>query len=147
MRSSTEHSVTSVFLDTGFFVAFHNARDVNHQSAVETMEKLLKGEYGPVFTSDYVFDEAVTVALKRTGRHALAVDLGRLILGVDRPKFVTVLPIEKEVFENSWSIFMSHSERGLSFTDCASIALVRRLGIGGMISFDGGFDGILNRMN
>lgn len=136
-----------MFLDTGFFVAFHNARDLNHQRAVEIMDKLLKGEHGPIYTSDYVFDEAVTVALRRTGRHDLAVDLGRLILGINLPRFVTLLPIEKQVFEDSWSTFTRYSEHGLSFTDCTSISFMKRLGIENIISFDRGFDGILNRIN
>ena len=125
----------SVFLDTGFFVAFHNSRDVNHGRALKLMERLLRGEFGSGFTSDYVFDEAITVALIRTGRHDLAVDLGNLILGLDRPRFVTVLPVGEEIFEDSWSIFVNYSEHGLSFTDCSSIALVRKLGIEGIISF------------
>ena len=60
MTPSTEHSV---FLDTGFFVAFHNARDLNHQRAVEIMDKLLKGEHSTIYTSDYVFDEALVHGL------------------------------------------------------------------------------------
>jgi hypothetical protein len=137
----------SVFLDTGFFVAFHNSRDVNHQRAVELMEKLLDGEYGPIFTSDYVFDEAVTVAYVRTGRHDLAVDLGNFILGIDHPKFVTMLPIEEETFDDTWNIFTSYSKQGLSFTDCSSIALISKLGIKSIVSFDRGFDGTLSRIN
>jgi len=136
----------SVFLDTGFFVAFHNSRDVNHQRAVEIMEKLLTDEYGPIFTSEYIFDEAVTVALMRTGRHDLAVDLGNLILGIDHPKFVTILPIEEEIFNSTWSTFKSYSKQGLSFTDCSSIALIRKLGIKSIVSFDRGFDGTLHRI-
>jgi hypothetical protein len=111
------------------------------------MESLLGGEIGSSFTSDYVFDEAVTVALMRTGRHDVAVDLGNLILGVDRPRFVTVLPVGEGIFDDSWSIFMRYSERGLSFTDCSSIALVRKLDIESIISFDKGFDGILSRLS
>jgi hypothetical protein len=134
-------------LDTGFFVAFHNSRDVNHKRAVELMEKLLEGEYGPIFTSDYIFDEAVTVAYVRTGRHDLAVDIGNLILGIDHPKFVTILPIKEEIFENTWSIFTNYPKRGFSFTDCSSIALIRKLDIKSIVSFDRGFDGTLNRIN
>ena len=50
----------SVFIDTGVFVAARNMRDINHKRAVELLEKAIKGEYGEIFTSDYVFDEAVT---------------------------------------------------------------------------------------
>ncbi len=83
----------------------------------------------------------------RTGRPDLAFDLDNLILGVDYPIFDTILPVGEETFDNSWDIFMSFSNRGLSITDCSSIALVRKLGVEHIISFDKDFDGIVNRIN
>ncbi len=56
----------SIFLDTGIFVAFVNEKDRNHSRAVELVDDLRRGTYGIPYTSDYVFDEAVTVALART---------------------------------------------------------------------------------
>jgi len=55
-----------VFLETGLFVAVNNKSDKNHTRARSLLEKALKGEYGVLFTSDYVIDEAVTTALART---------------------------------------------------------------------------------
>ena len=48
----------AVFIDTGIFVAARNKRDVNHKRAINPLRAALKGDYGAVYTSDYVFDEA-----------------------------------------------------------------------------------------
>ena len=81
----------SVFIDTGVFVAARNTRDINHKRAVELLEKAIRGEYGEIFTSDYVFGEAVTVALVRTGRPDIAARTGQLILAMPRIHMVFVV--------------------------------------------------------
>jgi len=50
---------------------------------------VLKGEFGRVYTSDYVIDEAVTTALVRTRRHDLAVDIGKYI--IESPRFLLLV--------------------------------------------------------
>jgi len=49
----------------------------------------LKGEFGRVYTFDYVIDEAVTTALVRTRRHDLAVDIGKYI--IESPRFLLLV--------------------------------------------------------
>ena len=138
----------SVFIDTGIFVAFHNTRDTNHEGAKELVERALSGEFGLLYSSDYVFDESVTVALVRTGRPPVAVDVGRMILGeLERiPPFLLMLKVDENTFKGSWKLFLKHAERGLSFTDCTSIALMKSRGIENIMSFDDHFDGIVPRI-
>ena len=45
-----------------------------------------------------------------------------------------------------WSLFTEYPERRLSFTDCTSIALMRKRGIDAIASFDRDFDGIIPRI-
>jgi len=71
----------SVFIDTGVFIAFHNMRDRNHSRAVELVKRAARGEFGILYTSDYVFDEAVTTALIRTRNPSIALSIGEMILG------------------------------------------------------------------
>ena len=52
----------SVFLDTAVVVAVHNERDGNHERAVAVLEAVREGEHGNAFSSDFVLDEAVTLA-------------------------------------------------------------------------------------
>jgi predicted nucleic acid-binding protein len=137
----------TVFLDTGIFVAFHNTRDANHTRALELIRTLVEGEFGIGYTSDYVFDEAVTVALVRTGKPENALAVGRMILGEITAPFLAILRVGEEDFKEAWRLFSQHADRGLSFTDCTSIALLRTKGIKSIVSFDADFDGIVPRIS
>ena len=137
----------SVFLDTGVFVAFHNTRDTNHTRALELMRAVVDGELGTAYTSDYVFDEAVTVALVRTRRPENALTVGRMILGELTAPFLAILRVGDETFKEAWRLFPQYAGRKLSFTDCTSITLMRTRGVESIVSFDADFDGIVPRIS
>lgn len=133
----------AVFIDTGVFVALRNADDENHERSKELMRRALKAEFGRIYTSDYVIDEALTTALVRTRRLDLAVDIGRYIMESPR---ITKLWTTKEVFEIAWQKFMVLKDKTLSFTDCTTLAHMEKNGINQVLSFDSGFDGIASRL-
>jgi len=91
----------TVLIDTGIFIAFHNTKDINHDRAVELVREIVNGKHGAAFTTDYIFDEAVTTALVRTGKHEIAVELGNQILGV-KVKFVNMIQVDLTSFSNAW---------------------------------------------
>ena len=136
----------TVFIDTGVFVAFHNTRDANHREALGLMRRILELELGAAYTSDYVFDEAVTVALIRTGRPENALAVGQMILGEKMAPFLSFLKVGDEEFNEAWELFPKYVERGLSFTDCTSMALMKSRQIQTIASFDTDFDGIIPRI-
>ena len=133
----------AVFIDTGIFVAARNKRDVNHKRAVNLLRAALKGDYGAIYTSDYVFDEAVTVALVRTGKPDIAIDIGNFILSSKR---LRIIHVNKTIFEEAWNVSIRYSEKKLSFTDATSIAIMRMYNINYIMSFDRHFDGIVSRV-
>ncbi len=133
----------AVFIDTNIFVALRNADDELHIRSKELMRRALKGEYGRIYTSDYVLDEAVTTALIRTKRHDLALDLGRYI--IESPR-ITRLWVSEDSFNMAWEKFKAFADRPMSFTDCASLALMEKNRIKQMMSFDSGFDGVVQRI-
>jgi uncharacterized protein len=133
----------AVFVDTGIFVALHNADDEFHSKSKDLIKRALKGDFGRIFTSDYIIDEAVTTALVRTKRHDLAVDLGRHI--IDSPR-ITKLWIGEDSFEKAWEKFKVYKDKTLSFTDCTSLALIEMRGIKHIMSLDCGFDGLVSRI-
>jgi len=137
----------SIFVDTGLFVAFHNTKDVNHSRALEIMKNIVTGKLGSAFTSDYVFDEAVTTALVRTRRPETALTVGRLIQGEFTTPFLVVLRVNATVFKEAWKLFSRYAEKGLSFTDCTSVALMSMKDIESIVSFDTDFDGIVPRIS
>ena len=133
----------AVFIDTGVFVALRNADDELHIRSVELMKRALKGEYGRTYTSDYVVDEAITTALVRTRRHDLAVDIGEYI--IESPR-ITKLWTTKEAFDLAWEKFKAFADKPLSFSDCVSLALMEKNRVNQMMSFDSGFDGLIQRI-
>jgi len=133
----------AVFIDTGVFVALRNADDELHIRSKQLIKKALKGEFGRVYTSDYVIDEAVTTALVRTRRHDLAVDIGKYI--IESPR-ITKLWTAKDTFDVSWQKFKTFKDKPLSFTDCTSLALMEKNRVNQIMSFDSGFDGLIQRV-
>ena len=133
----------TIFVDTGIFVALRNAEDINYQRSKELIMTALKGDFGRIYTSDYIIDEAITTALARTKRHDIAVDVGTYILGSAR--FIKIA-VDNEIFNAAWLKFKTLKDKGLSFTDCTSIALSQKRGIKQILSFDCGFDGIMQRL-
>jgi predicted nucleic acid-binding protein len=133
----------AIFIDTGIFVALRNADDDHHARSKELMKQALKGEFGRIYTSDYVVDEAVTTALVRTRRSDLAVDLGKYIL--DSPR-ITKMWVGEDCFFKAWEKFRAFKDKPLSFTDCTSLALIEKGRIKQIMSFDCDFDGLVLRV-
>jgi predicted nucleic acid-binding protein len=133
----------TVFVDAGIFVALRNAEDINHQKSKELMISALRGDWGRIYTSDYIIDEAITTALARTKRHDIAVDVGSYI--IDSPRYIKLV-IDNEIFNEAWLMFRTFKHKGLSFTDCTSLALSQKQGIKQILSFDCDFDGLIQRL-
>jgi predicted nucleic acid-binding protein len=134
----------AIFLDTGVFVAVRNVRDADHGRASDLLERALRGEFGTIYTSDYVIDEAVTTSYFRTGSFALAVGVGRLALESPRVEKLFTGPAE---FQSSWERFQRLGKKPMSFTDCVSLTHMERRGVDKIMSFDSGFDGLAARIH
>ncbi len=130
----------SLLIDTSALIAARNAEDKNHKRAVDTMVPVLKGEYGKVFTSDYIFDEAVTLAYMRTGSKRFSRDIGTFAKA--RP--ITMRFIEPMDFDRAWELYNQYEDKHFSFTDSTNIALMERLDIEAIFTFDSEFKGIAN---
>jgi len=137
----------SIFIDSGFFIAFHNTKDSNNSKATKLMREIVAGRLGSAYTSDYIFDEAVTTALFRTRRPEIALSVGKMILGELTKPFLIVLRVNDEAFRQAWKLFPRCASRGLSFTDCTSIALMGMRNIDSIVSFDKDFNGIVSRIS
>ena len=133
----------AVFIDTGIFVALRNADDEFHVRSKGLMKRALKGEFGRIFTSDYVIDEAITTALARTRRHELAIDVGRYI--IESPR-ISKLWTTRDIFDAAWGRFQTFRDRPMSFSDCVSLSHLEKNGVKQMMSFDSGFDGLIQRL-
>lgn len=130
----------SLLIDTSALIAARNANDRNHEKALKFMVPALKGEHGKAFVSDYIFDEAVSLAYIRTGNRKFAQDIARFA----RAKPINFRFIEPVDFDRAWEIYLQYHDKHLSFTDCTNIALMERLGIETLFTFDKGFKGLVD---
>lgn len=74
-------------------------------------------------TSDYIFDETLTVLKIRVG-HKASVAAGEAMLSSSR---VSIEPIDDQDRRSAWAIFSTHADKRWSFTDCTSKVLIDRV--------------------
>jgi len=133
-----------VFLDTGFILAFKNVDDKNHDIAQNWMMRFLKNEFGEIYTSTYVFDELVTLALVRLRNEEFAKNIGEYLLNSIR---IQIINLDQKNFLNSWDLFQKYIKKGLSFTDCTILTLSTRLKCNIVATFDKHFEGLIGTLN
>lgn len=138
----------SLFVDTGPIYAQHDEDAPRHGTAFEALRKVSAGEYGRLFTSEYVYDETVTLVRQRTGRFEPAKQVGDRIRGVGPfPRTFDLLYVSELEFEDAIETFERYEDQSLSFTDASTIALVERYDVDAVLSFDDDFDGIVDRID
>ena len=120
----------SVFIDSSILVAYANKDDQNHAESEKIIGEIFSGKYGKPVISDYIFDEVVTVCLARTKSIEITKRVGNYLLNSQ----VILLKIDDDAFDEAWNIFSKSGK--LSFTDCATIALMKIVGISYLATFD-----------
>jgi len=137
----------SVFVDSGVFYALHDEDVSRHSSARGAMDRVFSGAFGRVLTSDYIYDETVTLTRSRFGTTGEALRAGDCILGRDPyPDVVDLRFVDECAFETAIETMETYSDQPLSFTDATTVALVERHDIGRVLAFDDDFDGIVDRL-
>jgi len=132
----------SVFIDTGAFLAYRNKKDKYHKVADRLFREALKGKFGQLYTSDYIYDEALTLAITRTRNISVAMDIAQVI---QSPR-IKMIFVYAGLLERSTRIFKQYSERNLSFTDAVSMEIMSEFGIIKYFGFDGHFEGIVEKI-
>jgi len=137
----------SVFVDTGVFYAHHDTDASRHDVGVAALSYVLQSaEYGRVLTSDYVYDELVTLTHRRTGSIDDGVEVGRRIRGEGYPDAIEMLHTSPARFEDAVATYERYAAHEFSFTDAMTVAMVNYHDIEAVLSFDDDFDGVVDRL-
>ncbi|MCG7848223.1 MAG: PIN domain-containing protein [ANME-2 cluster archaeon] len=128
----------AVFIDTGAFMAYRNKKDVYHQTADALIRCALKGEFGYLFTTDFIYDEALTLAMVRTGNKGVAEDISDVMLS----PHIEMITIDRIILEMARDLFFTLFENGTSFTDVITMVVMHQENIGKIITFDSHFNGM-----
>lgn len=123
-----------IFVDAGAWIAISNPRDQHHREAVTIYNRMQQQETY-FLTTDYVIDETLT-RLRYDTNHSIAVMfLGRIELLVETD-VLTLVEIDKDVFEKAKALFREYDSARLSFTDCTSFVVCRENNIREAFAFD-----------
>lgn len=129
-------SIKGSFLDTTVLISAAFPRERRHKEGRAIVRAIEEGIAGrPVFT-DYILDELVTFIRRRKGP---AESIEALDVMIYSPH-LSLVKVEDRHFEAGLQLFRTYER--LSLTDAVSVAVMRDLGIGIILSFDSGFDGI-----
>ena len=123
-------------VDSGVWIGAFIPKDRHHQEAVAVLKKISKGELGKVLITDLIFGEVVTYVRRKVGGRQ-SIEAARALLNSEH---VEIIHIDEHTFNAAYHMFERYP--GLSFTDAASVAVMRDRGVQQMLSFDKGFDGI-----
>ena len=126
---------STIFVDTDVFIALVKSNDANHDRAQRLFHAL---EEQPITfcTSNYVFSEVLTVLSQRVG-HDTAMEFARSIKSVHNP--IQVHWVDEEVENRALTIFEAQTSKNVSFTDCTNMALLDRLSLEYIFSFDAAY--------
>lgn len=128
-------TVVAVFLDASYLLALYYEGDVHHKKARLIAEKINANEYGQTITTDDIFDEVVSVALRKLGKEKAKEFANQII------DSVFILNCDKHIFDNALKIFNS-SNQPFSFTDCTTQAIIEFAQINYIATFDKQFEKI-----
>jgi hypothetical protein len=121
-----------LFVDTGAWYALTDKRDPDHRNAVQFLRK---NTY-PLVTTNFVFDETITLLRMRIGWEAAA-EFGRKLKS---SRLVTIIAVNGEDENRAWDIFLKFRDKDFSYTDCTSFAVMQRLKLETAFTFDGHFE-------
>lgn len=120
-----------LFVDTSAWFAYANRKDRQHADVSE----ILRTYPGRLVTTNYVFDEIISLCLYRLGHHASRM-VGSVLMDPDEVDMVRVTSEDELV---AWELFCNRTEQKYSFTDCTSFTLMRRLGLDTALALDTDF--------
>ena len=126
--------MNTVFIDTSAFKALFDFGDEFHEKSVKILESCQKAEK-LLITSNFILDETFTLFRAFLGKPA-AVEFKKDLIEL---KSVSLKRIFLKDEIAAWKFFVNLPGRGVSFTDCTSFALMKRLGVKEVFAFDEDF--------
>jgi len=126
------------FVDTWGWVALGNRRDAHHDS-VTGLFRTFQSDGIPIYTSDYVLDELITLLFRRES-YDRAAQFMETLLAAREAHELTVDRITSPCFDAAWELRKRFQDKPcISFTDLCSMAIMLERGISQVITDDDHF--------
>lgn len=127
-------ALNNIFVDTSWYKALLDPKDDFNSDAKKQMEKLLSEKYFFI-TTNFIVDETLTLLRLRAGL-PLALKFADTLMEMSKiMKLTRVSEIDEK---EAWKWFPENWSK-LSFTDCTSFAVMKRLDLKEVATFDNHF--------
>ena len=123
----------TILVDSSFLLAMVDGDDKHHSETVDFLKELGRAT---LLVTSHIFDEAMTLIKSRLGSEVAVRTGWQLRLST---LFRLVHIIERDD-EAAWEIFSQYTDKDWSYTDCSCLAVMRKLDITEVLSFDHHFD-------
>lgn len=123
----------TVFVDTSALLAVLDADESRHREAVRIWRALLE-DGTLLLTTNYVVVEAVAIVQRRLGIEAAATLLDEILTPIE------VEWVTRDDHAAAAAALLAARRTALSFVDCTSFQVMRRLGISSAFVFDRHFE-------
>ena len=121
-----------IFIDTSAIIAARDARDANHEAAIEYLREV-KVQRRRFIVTNFVFAEVHAYFCRD---HKVAIALGELLLNDPLFDYTrAAAPEERE----AWGIARRYGDKGFSFVDCVSFVVMQRRNLREVFAFDDHF--------
>lgn len=125
-----------IFGDTSYWAAILLPRDTYHRIAREVTERTLPSSR--IVTSEFVIVETLNYLSRRDVR--LRNEAFALLAGLRTDPNIDVVKPSDKLFAEAGKLYLKHSDKSWSFTDCASVAIMREFGIREALTSDHHFE-------
>ena len=119
----------AILIDASYYLAISNLDDVHHKRAVLISEKIDQNQYGLPIITDDIFDEIVSVTLRKFGKARAQ------IIAKQLTEHFLIIHGTKQTFSHALKMFNS-TQYSFSFTDCTSQAIMKLGNVRHIATFD-----------
>ena len=127
-----------IFVDTSAWMAIVDSDDINHRPAVTFQGDL--AESSVLIVTNYILDELYTLVLMDLG-YRKAVEIKQKLEAMAEARILEVVWVDQILNAAGWTVFERFNrDKQWSFTDCVSYAVMKRLGVTEVFSFDHHFE-------
>jgi uncharacterized protein len=125
--------VKRCLIDSSAIHAYAYQGDINHNRIRLFLNSQTRDSQ--LVVSNYIFDETMTLLKSHFGTYQ-AIAVGRILRKSPLFQLVYLTPEDEQ---ETWQLFQKYADKEWSYTDCATLALMRRMGLNEVLTFDNHF--------
>lgn len=123
-----------IFLDTSFLIALSDEKDKNHKGAKTSLRELVKRGARFVVARN-ILNEYLDGVTKRISKEKAIEELDNIL----NSKLLLVEPITERDWDKAIVYFRKYNDQQIDLTDCLSFAIIERLKLKSVLTFDNDF--------